>query len=249
MHLSVVLVVAGILLSLSDGIALRSECSSECESWSDFANADMPHVARPCCPNYNENSDGSCPISADNWESSIGKCASYCPAQVYYEWGQEVYFTDVNEVYPDAVQAANPKGHGFSLPARMKLVWKAQQDLGGVNSKAALHDGMIGGFNDEGMLIDSGSASIEDIVVPQDGDNTFIGIGGYWTFIPLMKVTCGTYTETEQTISADRCASKALTTIHNVCIQEPVRDPDDSHKAIGISQVSNDLSELVLLQT
>lgn len=64
--------------------------------------------------------------------------------------------------------------------------------------------------------------------------------GGYWTFIPLYKVTCGTYTESRGLArDAEECRKyRDLTTsIANTCIREPVADPNDRHLAVGITEL------------
>lgn len=66
------------------------------------------------------------------------------------------------------------------------------------------------------------------------------GYGAYWTFIPLYKVTCGTYTESSDIVDeAAQCNhfSGPKNVSGNVCISEPVKDPKNKLRAIGISQL------------
>lgn len=68
------------------------------------------------------------------------------------------------------------------------------------------------------------------------------GYGGYWTFVPLYKDICGTYTESIMipAVPAGRCDTVSKDwkkSYGNVCVKEPVTDPHNNHSAVGITQL------------
>lgn len=212
-------------------------CDPDCQTWTDISGAaQIPHKpAGTCCPPLTQKADGTCPLDKSAFDPAISKCASYCAGNVYYEWGQEVYFLTTEMVGPD--QFVNHDNNLFELPIQTRSFFRGT-DIWPGNSTQALHNGLIGGYNDQTLMIQRDDP-IWDTISSNDG-NSDQGTGGYWTFIPLMKVTCGTYTESGIVQHDDDCASlsaDAVTTLGNICIQEPVRYPDNENFFVALGKV------------
>lgn len=228
-----------VLLSLAACALGDTLCDPDCKTWSDVTSpAQIPHQpAGTCCPPRYQKSDGSCPLDASSYDPAISKCAWYCAGNVYYEWGQEVYYLTKSMVGPD--QWVGHDNNLFELPVDAITFFRGT-DIWPGNSTKALHEGLIGGYNDQTMMV-SQQDPIWDTISSNDG-NSKKGTGGYWTFIPLMKTTCGTYTESGTVEHAEECAAistDSVTTLGNICIQEPVRYPDSSNyfEAVGHTQL------------
>ncbi|KAI8262937.1 hypothetical protein K4K58_000327 [Colletotrichum sp. SAR11_239] len=185
---------------------LEKRASVPCEDRDKPADLYRQYGDADCKPTLKLQSDGSCQSwdKVYNGKGTQVKCMSFCQIRTYFEWSREQPFAYTKCHYPLACNLTT----NDTVPLGS---WKKS----GSNLDQALEVGISGGY---------GSKS--DLEFYAQGQNWSLdmkeGQCGYFTFIPVKKITCGTLSESVWKTGTSCSTSKKDGANHkiNYCVDQ-----------------------------